>query len=151
VAFGSTPIGKWLQAGRLAESLGISLAAGTEQGLTTGEVVNAAAALAVGVAFVMWAPVTLPAAALGTIAAWAAGNLAQAIDDAIAQEYPNLGADALAALGNLGDAIAAAAAAAVAAAQGAWDSATGALSDWWGVGDGDTRKIVLECSRATLF
>ena len=48
VAFGSTPIGKWLQAGRLAESLGVSLATGTDQGLTTGELVNAAAALAVG-------------------------------------------------------------------------------------------------------
>ena len=131
LAFGNTPIGKALQVGRLAEGFGVSLATGGQGGLTTGELINGAAALAVGIAFVMGAPLTLPAAAIGTLVAWGAGNLAQAIYDGINSEYPNLSADALATLGAVRDGIVDAAAAAWDAAQGAWDSATGSLADWW--------------------
>jgi hypothetical protein len=89
VAFGNTSIGRAFQVGRLAEGFGVSLATSGQGGITTGELINGVAALAVGVAFVAGASATLPVAAIGTIAAWVAGNFAQAVYDGINSEYPN--------------------------------------------------------------
>jgi hypothetical protein len=65
IAAGSTPAGKIVQLYRNIEATAVSAAAGSTSPNWSG-VVNAAAGLAVAGAFIAWAPLTLPAALLGT-------------------------------------------------------------------------------------
>jgi hypothetical protein len=80
VAFGSTAIGRFLQLGRNVESTAISFATGYDSANWSG-VVNAATGLIVAVGFIWLAPLTVPAAVVGTAASILAGATAQALFD----------------------------------------------------------------------
>jgi hypothetical protein len=88
VAFGSTAIGRFLQLGRNVESTAISFATGYDSANWSG-VVNAAAGLIVAVGFIWLAPLTVPAAVVGTAASILAGAAAQALFDTFNEQYPN--------------------------------------------------------------
>jgi Ca2+-binding RTX toxin-like protein len=89
---GLSPIGKGIQFARLAEASAVSFAAGGTSA-SWGGVINAATGLAVGAAFIAFAPATVPAALIGTVAAIVAGVVAQSAAEAIVDTYPNLGSD----------------------------------------------------------